>query len=163
LAQLIPDMSGAPRGAGAAWLAGLALIESGLPTNDPVVAALARSARETAIPTIGTYELSLLIMFLDRVGASSDEPLIQFLTVRLLSGQCADGTWSYQGVGIKLNPVEENQLKNELVKESKLTTPEPPKQPKKGRDRDDLDDKPRPPKKDEPPPAPKEVEKPKGL
>lgn len=161
----IPDITGAPRGAGGAFLAGLALIETGVPTNDKVVASIAKWCRESAVHIIGTYELSLAIMFLDRLQSPDDEPLIQFLTVRLLSGQCGDGSWSYQCDGIRLDPVKEAQLKADLIKQPKLTTPESPKAPKKGRDREDLDDKPKP-KKDAPPPAPKEAEKPekpKGL
>lgn len=164
-----PVPGGDPRIAGA-WLAGLALIESGLTPKDPVVHALARRAREAAISAPNTYQISLLIMFLDRVGEKDDEPLIQFLTLRLLSGQASDGSWSYMCDGLKLDPVEERALYADLTRGAKLTTPDSPppaaKTPKKeGRPRDDLDDKPRPAKKDGPPPAPapKEVEKPAGL
>lgn len=163
-AMLSPVLGGDPR-AGGAWLAGLALIESGLTPKDPVVAALARRAREASVSTVSTYQLSLLIMFLDRVGEKADEPLIQFLTLRLLSGQCLDGSWSYLCDGLRLDPVEERALFADLTRGAKLTTPDAPaKAPKKGaRPRDDLDDKPRPAKKDEPPPAPKDPERPAGL
>lgn len=158
-----PVPSGDPR-AGGAWLAGLALVESGLTAKDPVVGALARRARELSVSTLSTYQISLLIMFLDRVGEKDDEPLIQFLTLRLLSGQCQDGSWSYLCDGLKLDPVEERALYAELTRGAKLATPDSPspKTPKKEvRPRGDLDDKP-PPKKDEPP-APKEPERPAGL
>jgi hypothetical protein len=145
----------------------LALIESGLTPKDPVVAALARRAREAAISAPNTYQISLLIMFLDRVGEKDDEPLIQFLTLRLLSGQATDGSWSYQCDGLRLDPVEERALYADLTRGSKLTTPDGPSAPKakkkETRPRGDLDDKPPPPKKEEPPPAPKEPEKPAGL
>jgi hypothetical protein len=186
--QLAPPMIAAPGGApivvppqmlglipggdprvGGAWLAGLALIESGLTPKDAVVAALARRAREAAISAPNTYQISLLIMFLDRIGEKDDEPLIQFLTLRLLSGQTADGSWSYLCDGLKLDPVEERALYADLTRGAKLTTPDgppPAKAPKKeARPRDDLDDKPRPAKKDDPAPAPapKEAERPAGL
>jgi len=163
-AMFSPIPGGDPR-VGGAWLAGLALIESGVTAKDPVVAALHRRAREAAVSAPNTYQISLLIMFLDRVGEKDDEPLIQFLTLRLMSGQCADGSWSYLCDGLKLDPVEERALYADLTRGTKLATPDTPaaKSPKKeARPRDDLDDRPRP-KKDAPPPAPKEPEKPAGL
>jgi hypothetical protein len=137
-------------GQGGSWLTGLALIESGVPVNDPVVAALAKACRQNALASIGTYEVSLMIMFLDRVGAKEDQGLIQYLTLRLMVGQGSDGTWSYT-CGTQLDPVEMRALYAELVKEVKMATPDSPKQPKKeSKPREDLDfDKP-PAKKDKP-------------
>jgi hypothetical protein len=136
------DMLGAATIQGPAWLAGLALIESGVKPDDPVVAQLARAAREHVMGATSTYQLSLLVMFLDRVGLSADEPLIQFATLRLMSGQCADGSWSYRCVGLPLDPVEQKKLFGELTRGARMTTPAGPK------------------KKDEPPAA---EEKAKGL
>lgn len=163
-AMLLDPVAGGPMGAGSAWLTGLALVESGAPANDPIVAGLARLARENVLNTTGTYQVSLLIMFLDRIGAPGDEPLIQFLTLRLLTGQCPDGSWSYQCGGLNLDPVEQRRLFAELTRGAKLATPDTPKPEKKGpRPRTDLDNPPAPPTKDKPPPKPGEPEKPKGL
>jgi hypothetical protein len=133
-------------------LTGLALIESGLDAKDPLVNGLANGIRQAAMSTTNTYEISLIIMFLDRVGAKTDEGLLQFLTLRLMSGQNSDGTWSYSCDGIRLDPVEERSLHAELVKESKLTTPSTPRP--KGKPREDIDEfspkKEPPAKKDEP-------------
>src|SRR5262245_57666552 len=43
---------------GGAWLTGLALIESGLKPDDPVVGELARKCRQGALYTKSTYEVS---------------------------------------------------------------------------------------------------------
>ena len=151
-------------GNGSVPLAGLALVESGVPANDPVVALLARSVRDQALSVNGTYAISLYIMFLDRLGSKDDEPLIQFLTLRLLTGQCPDGSWSYTCGGLLLDPVEQRTLYAELTRGARVATPDalPKAKKKEPRPREDLDDKPKPGKKDEAPPAPKE-EKPKGL
>ncbi|MBO0700058.1 MAG: hypothetical protein J2P46_16790 [Zavarzinella sp.] len=150
-------------GIGSAALAGLALLESGAPADDAAVANIARLVRQSGILNVtGTYEIALVIMFLDRLGAPQDVPVIQFLTLRLLSGQSADGAWSYNCDRIQFNPVEERQLWAELTKDAKLTTSEgdPDKPKKKGGPRQDLDDLPK--SKDEPKKDPK-PEEPKGL
>ncbi len=138
-------------GRGTGCLTGLALIESGLDASDKTVAALARDARNSALATTATYEISLTIMFLDRLGLKDDEGLIQFLTLRLMSGQTPDGGWTYT-CGLKLNPVEERQLAAELLRQPKLVTPDTPITPKKKgpRPREDIDVGPKKPKKDKP-------------
>lgn len=75
-------------------LAGIALIECGVPRDDPVVLAIARSVRRNAPTTSHTYSISLDLLFLDRLGDAGDEALIQALGNRLLMGQ-NDGGWSY--------------------------------------------------------------------
>ena len=60
-------------GSGSSWLTGLALIESGLNEKDPMVATIARAARQSPFNTRSTYEISLMIMFLDRLRAREDE------------------------------------------------------------------------------------------
>jgi hypothetical protein len=150
-------------GLGSAALAGLALLESGAPANDAAVSNITKLCRQPGILSVnGTYEIALVIMFLDRLGAPQDVPLIQFLTLRLMSGQGADGAWSYTCDRLQLNPVEERQLWAELTKDAKLTTPDgrSDKPHKKGGPREDLDDRPKP--KDEPKKDPK-PEEPKAL
>jgi hypothetical protein len=161
--------NGGSHGVGTATLAGLALLESGVPADDPVVRQITYFARQEALHTVGTYEVSLLLMFLDRLDSKSDEALIQFLGVRLLSGQLGDGIWSYN-CGNPPDAIEERRLKGILVHETKLVTgegsdltdPGKPPKPRKKEDfvpRDDLPVIPgaTPPKTDEPKkePAPK--------
>ena len=151
-------MPGLDHGGASAALAGLALIESGVPADDSLVVQIARSVRTVSVSTTGTYQLSLFIMFLDRVGEKTDSPLIQFMTLRLLSGQCSDGSWSYQCNGLPLDPVEARALHADLTRGAKLATPEADPKPKKkeARPRTDLDENPRPPATKEVPPPAKE-------
>jgi hypothetical protein len=139
-------------------LAGLALLESGVPSRDESVIHITRTCREMALSSTSTYEISLLIMYLDRLGVRSDRPVIQFLTYRLLSGQCQDGSWSYSCVGMALDPVQTRVLRATLLEESRLTTPDgakPSEKKEKPRPREDLDDVPKP-KKDSPKETPKD-------
>ncbi len=143
-------------GNGQAALSGLAMLESGAPANDPSVATIANGLRRNAMAATNTYEVSLVIMFLDRLGSKDDVPLIQFMTLRLLTGQCADGSWSYNCNGLPLTPVEQKQLGPVLVRETRLVSAPPakkdgPKPPTKG-PRDDIGFDPTTPK-----PAPKDA------
>jgi hypothetical protein len=57
----------------------------------------ARFVRDNATkrgPT-GTYECSLALLFLDRLGDKKDGPLIHALALRLVAGQLPGGGWSY--------------------------------------------------------------------
>ncbi len=82
---------------GATALAGLALLECGVAPDDPHVRKAADVVR-TAVPSlISTYNLSLSILFLDRLGEPADEVLVDSLAVRLLAGQnLGTGGWSYE-------------------------------------------------------------------
>ena len=88
-----PMETGHPVGVSA--LAGLALVESGVSTNDPVVRRAAFVVRYGLADQVETYDLSLAIMFLDRLGDADDKPMIEAATRRLLGGQTTDGGWSY--------------------------------------------------------------------
>jgi hypothetical protein len=147
-------------GTGTGCLTALALVESGLDGKDKTLAGLARAARQNAMGTNSTYEISLMIMLLDRLGAKEDEGLIQFLTLRLMSGQTKEGGWTYT-CGLQLDPVEARQLALELIKEPRLTTPDAPKTPdKKPKPREDIDLGPKTPKKKDVPDAPADSPKP---
>ena len=117
------------RGNGQAAISGLAMLESGLPANDPSVTVVANGLRRNALTITNTYEVSLIIMFLDRLGERKDEALIQFMTLRLLTGQCFDGTWGYECAGLYLDPVELKQMYGVLVRESKMVSAPPGKAP----------------------------------
>jgi hypothetical protein len=98
---------------GYAALAGLTLLECGVPADDPSVrlaAAHVRGAYYLKKPEeqpTSTYDLALSILFLDRLDAynerlmerivegSVDRRLIEVLTLRLVAGQTATGGWTY--------------------------------------------------------------------
>lgn len=84
---------------GFASLPGLTLLECGVPGDDPVIQKAAAYVRAHALMPTGTYdtyERALAILFLDRLGDSKDEPLIQNLALCLITGQRVDdGGWGY--------------------------------------------------------------------
>lgn len=81
---------------GHAALVGLALLECGIPKDDPQLKAAAYVVR-TATPLLdSTYEVSLAILFLDRMGDPKDRDRIQQLAVRLIVGQTPTGGWAYK-------------------------------------------------------------------
>ncbi len=79
---------------GVTALAGLTLLECGVPADDAAVKKAVEVVRKNA-PTLGhSYSLSISIWFLDRLGEDADVPLIESMTVRLLAGQRGGG-WHY--------------------------------------------------------------------
>jgi hypothetical protein len=104
---------------GFASLPALTLLECGVPANDPVVQQAAVFVRNQA-PTLGntydTYQRSLAILFLDRLGDSRDEALIQYLALCLIAGQRADDHgWGYSCPTLdpKLTPQLVQQLRDD--------------------------------------------------
>lgn len=80
---------------GFAALPGLTLLEAGVPLSDPNVRKAADYVR-AAVPGLSTtYDLSLAILFLDRLGDPKDREHIQVLAGRLLAAQTRTGGWSY--------------------------------------------------------------------
>jgi hypothetical protein len=77
-------------------LAGLALLECGIPGNEPVLKEVTACIREAACTETQTYHLALYVLYLDRLGDPADVPIIQMLAVRLLAGQSSQGGWTYQ-------------------------------------------------------------------
>jgi hypothetical protein len=151
---------------GPACLAGLAMLETGVPANDPSIKNITAHVRQNALTLKGTYQLSLAIMYLDRLGFKTDTPLIQVMTLRLLTGQQYDGSWSYQCNGLDLSDVDLRLLQAAIKHDAKMTTG--PKDsnplPKKGpMPRQDLDPTKAPPKKDPEQPKEKPPEELKGL
>ena len=76
-------------------LPGLALLECGVPGSDPVIQKAVAQVRFHAMQVNMTYDLSLAILFLDRLGEEKDVPLIQMFAARLISAQNAAGGWHY--------------------------------------------------------------------
>ena len=93
--------TGTGPGGGKGWavgytcLAGLALVECGVPTTDPGLRNALSGIRRHADELENTYEVSLAILFLDRMGDKSDKRLIQMLAGRLISAQTPTGGWGY--------------------------------------------------------------------
>ncbi|QDU22181.1 prenyltransferase/squalene oxidase repeat-containing protein [Urbifossiella limnaea] len=89
-------------GPGGGWavgytaLCGIALIEAGIPPNDPGIQKAANVVRAAQPKIDHTYEAALAIIFLDRVGEKKDKPLIQGLALRLIAGQSGTGGWGYK-------------------------------------------------------------------
>jgi hypothetical protein len=119
--------SGGSNGLGSACLAGMALLEAGIPADDSSVKNIVKFVRENAFaptPLYEVYETSLMIMFLDRLGDRADQGLIQYLGIRLMAGQGASGGWSYT-CGVTLTAQEEARLKAALRKDSRLVSGAP--------------------------------------
>jgi hypothetical protein len=92
-----PDDAG--HGIGSTCLAGLALLEAGVPVADPAIKTITGMVRGAAYRQTKTYQVSLCLMYLDRLGDPTDVPLIQALAVRLLVGQNSQGGWGYDSIG----------------------------------------------------------------
>lgn len=86
---------GGSHGAGAVALSGMALLAAGVKENDATVTAIANSLRQQAFGDTKTYNVSLMILFFDKLGKPEDIGLIQLLGIKLLSGQNAAGGWGY--------------------------------------------------------------------
>lgn len=112
---------------GGTALVGLALLECDVPPNDAAVQQAANHLRSVwaSIDDHMTYSLSLTILFLDRLGDSADEPIIQALAVRLLAGQNAEGGWDYGCP--QLNAPDSRTLQSVMKQAADLKTTERPK------------------------------------
>lgn len=73
-----------------------ALLEAGVPLDDPVIQKAADFLRPRVLKTNQTYEMSLAVLFFDRLGDPKDKKLIQSLALRLLASQHRRGGWSYR-------------------------------------------------------------------
>jgi hypothetical protein len=87
--------STAPNPLGYAALTGLALLECDVPPTDSLVLAARKEVLDRDPSPHVTYELSLSILFLDRLGQKEDEDHIRRLAMRLVAGQNSDGGWGY--------------------------------------------------------------------
>ena len=80
---------------GHAGLCGLTLLECKVPAADPTVQRAAAFVRSKCATLVATYEMSLAILFLDRLGDPRDRPVIYGLGLQLMAGQIVDGGWGY--------------------------------------------------------------------
>ncbi|MFO0965067.1 MAG: hypothetical protein U0793_05700 [Gemmataceae bacterium] len=81
---------------GYAALAGLALLECGALPNDPAIVRAATFIRPRLALLEYTYDLSLAVLFLDRLEQPGDRALIQGLALRIAAGQTEKGGWDYK-------------------------------------------------------------------
>ena len=76
-------------------LPGLVLLECGVPATDAAVVKAAENVR-LRIPTMDdTYQISITLLFLDRLGNPDDRSAIQSLALRLVACQSPVGGWGY--------------------------------------------------------------------
>ena len=80
---------------GYASFAGLALLECKVPAKDPMIQNLADKVRRAAGGLNDTYQGSLAVLFLDKLGDPKDDALIRALGLRIVSGQMDSGAWPY--------------------------------------------------------------------
>ena len=95
-------------GVGYASLAGLAIIESGIPAGDGGIQQAANFVRRNVFDLDTTYEASLAILFLDRMNGPKDREMIQMLAYRLLGAQAGTGGWGYKLPKLTLD--EQNKM-----------------------------------------------------
>jgi hypothetical protein len=76
-------------------LLGLTLLEGGIDADDFTVRQIASWFRSRKLEIMTTYELTLAILFLDRLGEPRDRKLIRTFGERLLAGQLECGAWTY--------------------------------------------------------------------
>lgn len=82
---------------GLAALPALTLLECGVKPDDPAIQKAAKYVRENVMAHnfYATYECSLALLFLDRLGDSRDKALIRALALRIVAGQLPGGGWTY--------------------------------------------------------------------
>ena len=83
-------------GTGPDALVGLALLEAGVSKGDATVLKIASTIRAKSPGEGGTYQNSLALLFLDRLGDTGDEARIQRLGTRLYLGMLSSGGFDYQ-------------------------------------------------------------------
>jgi hypothetical protein len=120
--------TGGGYGIGSASLAGLALLEAGVPKDHPAVLHITRMVRLGCLANSQTYHTALALLYLDRHGDPADVPAIQFLGVRLYAGLTAFGGWGYN-CGQELPPAEAARLQAAL-QQTTLTGTKPGPKPK---------------------------------
>lgn len=99
---------------GYAALPALALLQGGVPAPDPALQRAARFVRAN-VPTMSkTYEISLAILFLDRLGERDDRALVRTLALRLAAGKTRYGSWAYHCP--ILSPEQEKKVVEALAK-----------------------------------------------
>jgi len=73
----------------------IALIENGVPHTDPAVRKGYQYVLANTSSLTNTYDLSLSVVLLSRMGDRRDRPKIKELAARLIAGQLKSGGWTY--------------------------------------------------------------------
>jgi hypothetical protein len=94
---------------GYAALPALTLLECGVSKEDPSIQRAAQFVRANAKDITKTYELSLAILFLDKLQNPKDKQYIQAFAARLVAGQNYFGGWSYEC------PIVTSDTRKELI------------------------------------------------
>ena len=89
-------------------LAGLTLLECGVPADDESVQRIIPVVRQGVPTLMQTYEVATCIWFLDRLGQAEDKPLIRRLALRLIASQQPMAGWTYNCRS--LSETNENEL-----------------------------------------------------
>ena len=76
-------------------LAGMSLLECGVPANDPVIVKAANYVRKHVPGMNNTYGISLYLLFLNKLNDPEDRGRIKDLAMRLVMGQSPLGGWTY--------------------------------------------------------------------
>jgi hypothetical protein len=101
-------------------LAAVTLLECDVPPTDKGIQKAAEHVRTEVIGTDEVYTISTAIFFLDRLGDPIDEPLLEALTVRLLSGQIENGGWTYNTAPVPPGEKERLEEHYKQAKEKKV-------------------------------------------
>ncbi len=116
------NLANHPHGVGLLALQGLTLLECGVAADDDAqVKAIAGYIRDKMPTMYETYNISLALLFLDRLGDAADRQHIQSLALRLVAGQQNDGGWTYN-CNQRLTPAEEEELLG-ILKETRPSNP----------------------------------------
>ncbi|WP_417378461.1 prenyltransferase/squalene oxidase repeat-containing protein [Gimesia sp.] len=73
----------------------MALLENGIPVNDPLIQKGRQFVLKESEKLKSTYDLSLAILLLSRIGDREDKADIRRFAARLIAGQTTTGGWSY--------------------------------------------------------------------
>ncbi len=103
---------------GAVALAGLTLLECGVPADDAAVKHAVTAVRNGTPQLNLTYDIATCIWFLDRLNQAEDKPLIRSLALRLIANQGPMAGWGYASRVISAQ--DETQLL-QLLAEKPLT------------------------------------------
>ncbi|RPI83910.1 MAG: hypothetical protein EHM42_07980, partial [Planctomycetaceae bacterium] len=81
----------------------VALIENGVDLTESSVQSGYEYVKKRARELKNTYDISLAIVLLQRMGDRRDKPLIKNLAARLMAGQMESGGWHYNCPGAELD------------------------------------------------------------
>lgn len=87
-------------------LCAIALIENGVPVDDPKIELAQRYVLDNYLEEKGTYDIALAILLLSRVGDRDNKAAIRDLAARLIAGQNTHGGWGYSCPKVRAGSTE---------------------------------------------------------